>query len=93
MTADTINMHGRETVSLSTGDTRRDQSTNHFIDTGGLWVHASSIVQAIAPKIFLQGDAEVKLVSGGSSITITPGGITIASAGEVVVQGSVIKLN
>ncbi|MEJ7734120.1 MAG: type VI secretion system tip protein TssI/VgrG [Polyangiaceae bacterium] len=93
VSARTVTINASETMGLVAGDVRRDSSTNHFIDTGGLWVKAKSIVQLIAGKILAQGDSEVRLVSGGSSITLTPGGIQIKSGGEVVVNGSVIKLN
>ena len=90
--AKTVTMNA-EKIGLNASDTRRDTSTNHFIDTGGLWVKASSIFQVMAGKILLQGDSEVKLVSGGSSITITPGGIAITSSGPVSINGAVVKLN
>ncbi|MEJ7727871.1 MAG: hypothetical protein WKG00_01520 [Polyangiaceae bacterium] len=93
VTAKTVTINASETMGLVAGDVRRDGSTNHFIDTGGLWVMAKSIVQMIAGKILAQGNGEVRLVSGGSSITLTPGGIQIQSGGPVVVNGSVIKLN
>jgi type VI secretion system secreted protein VgrG len=93
VSARTVTINASETMGLVAGDVRRDSSTNHFIDTGGLWVKAKSIVQLIAGKILAQGNSEVRLVSGGSSITLTPGGIQIQSSGEVVVNGSVIKLN
>ncbi|MEJ7730011.1 MAG: type VI secretion system tip protein TssI/VgrG [Polyangiaceae bacterium] len=93
VSATTVSILASETMALAASDVRRDTSTNHFIDTGGLWVKARSIVQMIAGKILAQGNAEVKLVSGRSSITLTPGGIQIQSGGEVTINGSVIKLN
>ncbi len=91
--AQTVTINASVAMTRSAGDVMKDNSTNHFIETGGLWVSATSIVQMMASRILLQGDAEVTLVSGGSAITITPGGITIASKGPVTVTGSIIKLN
>ena len=101
LNASTIAANAKDTMTLTAGDVRRDKSVNHFIDTGGLWVKAKSIVQMIAPKLFFQGDKEIQLVSGGSSITITPdsvklvcGGSAITmTRGETTIISPMIKLN
>lgn len=64
---------------------KENSGSNHLIDTGGFWVSASSVAQISAPKIVL--------MAGGSSITITPGEITIKSAGPVKINGAPILLN
>lgn len=69
----------------ATGDIKETSGGNHTIDTGSFWVSASGVAQISATKIVL--------MAGGSNITITPGGISITSAGPVDVHGAPIKLN
>jgi type VI secretion system secreted protein VgrG len=79
-------------IVLAAGDERIDESTNHRIRTGGLYVNGKSVIQLVTPH-FHVFSSDIKLTAGGSSITLGPGGISIDSDGPVVVNGSVIKLN
>lgn len=87
-----INASAGANIALSAGDQRRDESTNHFIETGGLWITASSAVQVNTAHFHVFA-GDIKLQAGGSVIEITSGGINIKSGGDVVVNGAVIKLN
>jgi hypothetical protein len=69
----------------SKGPIKETSGSNHTIDTGSFRVSASDVAQISASKIVL--------MAGGSNITITPGGITITSAGPVDIHGAPIKLN
>ncbi len=87
-----INASAGADFTLFAGDERRDESTNHHIHTGGLWIRGRSAVQVNTPH-FHVFSGDIKLTAGGSFIHITSGGITIESGGDVVVNGAVIKLN
>jgi type VI secretion system secreted protein VgrG len=69
----------------SKGHIKETSGGQHFIDTSSFWVSASGVAQISAKKIVL--------MAGGSSITLTPGGIEITSSGPVDVHGLPIKLN
>lgn len=87
-----INAAAGVNIALAAGDQRRDESTNHFIKTGGLWITGSSAVQVNTAHFHVNA-GDIKLRAGGSVIEITSGGINIKSDGDVVVNGAVIKLN
>jgi len=54
--------------------------------------HCSAVWQMTGPNFHVDSDSII-LQAGGSKIEITAGGIIIKSAGPVVVNGDVIKLN
>ncbi len=87
-----INAAAGANIALAAGDQRRDESTNHFVKTGGFWISASSAMQVNTAHFHVFA-GDIKLQAGGSSIHITDGGINIKSGGDVVVNGAVIKLN
>ncbi len=90
--AGSINATAGSNIVLSAGDQRRDDSTNHFIGTGGLYVTAHCAAQFNTANFHVFA-GNIKLTAGGSEIHITDGGINIQSAGDIVVNGAVIKLN
>lgn len=79
-------------VVLSAGSQRHDESSNHFVSTGGFYVRAGSVAQFVTPQFHvLSGD--IRLVAGGSTIIMSDAGIAINSAGPVTINGSIVKLN
>ncbi len=52
-----------------------------------------TVIEVKGSTITIDGSSVIKLVSGGSSIEITPGGININSSGPVTVTGAVVKHN
>jgi type VI secretion system secreted protein VgrG len=78
-------------MKLTAGGARRDTSANHNIETGGLWVNASEIVQVVAPTVKVMA-GEIILEGGGSTVVINGAGVTINGA-VVDVHGAPIKLN
>lgn len=90
--AGSINATAGSNIVLSAGDQRQDESTNHFIRTGGLYVSAQSVAQFNTAHFHVNA-GDIRLRAGGSEIHITSGGINIKSGGDVVVNGAVIKLN
>jgi type VI secretion system secreted protein VgrG len=86
-------------VTISAADQIHENSTNHFISTGGFYCHPSSVAQfstanfhVFGGDIKLKGDT-IRLEAGGSSIELADGSIKIVSSGPVEVNGSVVKLN
>jgi type VI secretion system secreted protein VgrG len=75
--------------------TNRDDITasNHMVQANVIFLHGDSGVQVVAPKVHVFGGEEIHLQVGGSSIDITAGGIKITSAGDVEVNGGLVKLN
>lgn len=55
--------------------------------------HAGSLFKVDGPMFQVHASTHIELVCGGSSILLEPGKITIKSSGEVVINGSPIKLN
>ena len=80
-------------VHIQSDGDRYDDSNNHFIKSGSTYLDSKSVVQVVAPYFHVFAKAEIHLQVGGSSIHITPGGITITSAGNVDVNGAIVKLN
>jgi type VI secretion system secreted protein VgrG len=86
------------TMHFSAGD-RLDESANHRIAAGGIYLQGSSVVQAVGPHfhvfcddIVVKGANFTIEASGG--ITITSGGdIAMTAAGVVDIKGATIKLN
>jgi type VI secretion system secreted protein VgrG len=73
-------------------------SSSALVRTGGIDVMGANLTLTIegsagcsADRFVIGGDTEVMLTCGGSSITLTPGGITISSA-AVTIQGTWISL-
>ncbi len=90
--ATNIQQAAKANFVTTAGDQRHDESTNHFVRTGGYWVRAKSTAQFVTPN-FHVFSGNIKLISGGSMIHLSPGGITIKSSGPVTINGSLITLN
>jgi hypothetical protein len=61
--------------------------------TSGLHMIRADRVEMEAGDIEIRAKSELRLTCGGSVIVLTPGGIQITAAGEVAVNGAVVKLN
>lgn len=100
-TAGGVLTHGNDFFTISsggavylTGRTRVDESTmHHKITTGAFYLKAADVVQTVSNFTDIFAGSRIRLMCGGSSITLQPGGIDIKSAGPVTINGSVIKLN
>jgi type VI secretion system secreted protein VgrG len=79
-------------IVLSAGAQRHDESQLHVVRTGAFLVNARGVAQFNTGS-FVVSAADITLVAGGSKIHLADGGIEIESAGPVIVNGSVIKLN
>lgn len=66
---------------------------NLNVSTGNEYHHAGSLFKVDGPMFQVHASTHIELVCGGSSILLEPGKITIKSGGEVVINGSPIKLN
>lgn len=104
-----LNMHGKtvamssdQKMEIWSGDymnihcssNRDDETTgNHAIKADAVFINGDSGVQVRAPKVHIFGGSEIHLGVGNSTIHITDGGIKITSAGDVEVNGAVVKLN
>lgn len=90
----TMKLHAKGNMTLSTDADRTDQSgSNHFIDAASLYISVKDVVQINAAHFHVFARGDIRLVCGGSSIIVSPGGIKIASSGDVEVNGALIKLN
>ncbi len=100
-TAGGVLTHGKDFYTVSsggavylTGRSRIDESEmQHKITTGAFYVKAADVVQTVSNYTDVYAGSRIRLMCGGSSITLEPGGIKIESSGPVTVNGSVIKLN
>ena len=100
--AKTISVGSDEKMTIVAGGymhvecfSNRDDETsgNHKVEADTLFLVGKSGVQVSAPKVHVFGGEEIHLGVGGSTIHITAGGIKITSAGDVEVNGAVVKLN
>lgn len=71
-------------TTISTGACKLAAST--------LDANANTTMNLSARSVLIDGSDEIKLVSGGSSIMITPGGITI-NGGKITISGGSITVN
>ena len=77
---------------LKTGDLRQDESVNHIVKAGAIYLQGKDVVQVSGARFHVFCD-EIALQAGGSVIKIGKGGIEIHSDGPVDIKGSPIKLN
>lgn len=91
-TLGSLDVTGKAFMCLRTGDMRLDESFNHIVKTGGMYVQGKDVVQITGPRLHVFCD-EIVLQAGSSVIKITKGGIDIQSDGPVDVKGALIKLN
>jgi len=77
---------------LQAGSSRTDHSPRHQISTGWMRINGDNAIQLITPH-FHVWSPDIVLDAHGSKITISSGGITIESSGDVVINGATIKLN
>ncbi|APR86120.1 VgrG protein [Minicystis rosea] len=91
---DRMMIHAGAHLLISCGSNRDDTTAgNHALEADAVFVKGRSGVQVVAPKVHVFGGEEIHLQVGGSSIHITDGAIKITSAGDVEVNGAVVKLN
>ena len=79
-------------LHLRTGDMRLDESVNHIVKAGAIYLQGKDVVQVSGARLHVFCD-EIALQAGGSVIKITKGGIDIHSSGPVDIKGAPIKLN
>ena len=85
-TKGTLSLHGDSYVELTSDGELAIRAPTH-IDLAKSRSIGADDIRIVGKKIVLETP------SGGSSITITSGGIEIKSDGDVVVNGAVVKLN
>ena len=61
--------------------------------TGKVTINGDGNVEVTGPEISITGASKVSIVSGGSGIEVTPGGIDMKSSGPVSITGAVVKVN
>lgn len=93
VSATTITESARTQMTLTAGDKRTDKSANHFLESGSFYVTLDDVFQINAAHLHAFCGSSIKLVCGGSSIVMTPGGIEITSSGIVEINGGLVKLN
>ena len=93
VSATTITESARTNMTLTAGDKRTDKSANHFLESGSFYVTLDDVFQINAAHLHAFCGSSIKLVCGGSSIVMTPGGIKITSSGIVEINGGLVKLN
>jgi type VI secretion system secreted protein VgrG len=84
-----------------TAGNRHDSANHHFLDNRAVYAKCADVFQIVAPHFHVFSGAAVLhcdpgrilLKVGGSSITITGGGIVIESSGPVDIKGNPINLN
>jgi len=91
-TLGSLDVTAKAFLCLRTGDMRLDESVNHIVKTGGMYIQGKDVVQIVGPRLHVFCD-EIVLQAGSSSIKITKGGIDIVSDGPVDIKGALIKLN
>jgi type VI secretion system secreted protein VgrG len=92
--ASTMKLHSRGNMSLTSDSDRTDKTAaNHFVEAGSLYVRAKDVVQINAPHFHVFAGGDIRMVCGGSSIVLSPGGIKITSSGDVEVNGGLVKIN
>ncbi len=89
----TMKLHSKGNMTLSTDADRSDSATgNHTIKAANLYIDVGAMEVKCA-TFLVDAGSEIKLVCGGSSIVLTPGGIKITASGDVEVNGALVKLN
>ncbi|MEZ4297454.1 MAG: type VI secretion system tip protein TssI/VgrG [Polyangiaceae bacterium] len=91
-TLGSLDVTAKAFMCLRTNDMRLDESVNHIVKTGGMYIQGTDVVQITGPRLHVFCD-EIALQAGGSVIKITKGGIDIHSDGPVDIKGVPIKLN
>ncbi len=87
-----LDLTGNASIRLRTGDLRLDESVNHIVKAGAIYLQGKDVVQVSGAKFHVFCD-EIALQAGGSVIRIGKGGIEIHSDGPVDIKGAPIKLN
>ena len=86
---------GNHILSVPVGNYYADVPAKEYhVHTKEFWAITNQKVhlKAAAAEIMIQ-PAEIKLLVGGSTIEITPGGIKVTSSGPVEIKGATVKLN
>jgi type VI secretion system secreted protein VgrG len=91
-TTDAFSVSAKSSIHLTTPGERLDESANHIVKANAVYVQAREVCQVTGAAFHVFCD-HIVLQAGGSKIELTPGGITIESAGVVDIKGSLIKLN
>ncbi len=91
-TLGSLDVTAKAHMFLRTNDLRQDESVNHIVKAGAMYIHGKECVQIVTPKFHAYCD-EIVLMAGGSHIKITKGGIEIQSDGTVDIKGALVKLN
>ena len=91
-TTDAFSVSAKSSIHLTTPGERLDESANHIVKANAVYVQAREVCQVTGATFHVFCD-HIVLQAGGSKIELTPGGITIESAGVVDIKGSLIKLN
>lgn len=91
-TLGSLDLTAKAFLCLRTNDMRLDESVNHIVRAGAMYMQGKEVVQVTGPRFHVFCD-EIVLQAGSSSIKITKGGIDIESQGPVDVKGALIKLN
>ncbi len=79
---------------IATGDIRLESEASVFVkSTAGINLDSKTIKINGKTKVSIGSDTEILLHSGGSSISITPGGVEIKSGGSVKLDGANLTLS
>jgi type VI secretion system secreted protein VgrG len=90
----TMKLHsGGDMTLLSDADRTDETSSNHFIKAGSVYASVSDVFQINGSHVHVFATSDIRLICGGSSIILTPGGIKITASGDVEINGGLVKLN
>jgi type VI secretion system secreted protein VgrG len=84
---------GGDMTLLSDADRTDETASNHFVKAGSVYASVSDVFQINGAHFHVFATGDIRLISGGSSIIISPDGIKIASSGDVEINGGLVKLN
>jgi uncharacterized protein (DUF2345 family) len=79
-----------KSLGVSSGSFHQ-QTGSHEVRTTRSVHSARDEMRLESDAIVLEGKSSIRLVCGGSQITLTPGGITV-SAGKVTIEGGEVKI-
>jgi type VI secretion system secreted protein VgrG len=91
---DEMELHSGAHLNIQCDSDRDDYASgNHAIKAAALFLEGRSGVQITGSQVHIFARDEIHLGVGGSTIHLTPGGIKITSAGNVEINGAMVKLN
>jgi type VI secretion system secreted protein VgrG len=90
----TMKLHSADDMTLTSDADRTDSTaTNHFVKASSLYISVSDVVQVNCSHFHVFAGGDIRLICGGSSIVLSPGGIKITASGNVDINGGLVRLN